>query len=175
MEYCYECYDFYKNIKRHNKTQKHQNQLKLKNIPNYVYENIYYYFDKYHLFEKGWEYNFVVNKSTLGLCDYDKKLISFSYYIFNDKNKFKDTLLHEIAHVLAGNICGHNKIWKKICIDIGGTGCVIADVDIQPKEFKYNITCEKGCCDSFDRLTKYRKRVKYCNKHLKRIKLIKNF
>jgi hypothetical protein len=41
----------------------------------------------------------------------------------NDIKQVKQTLLHEIAHAKAGQGQGHNDVWKKELIKIGGIPC----------------------------------------------------
>lgn len=60
-----------------------------------------------------------------GVCDLGKKHISLSRALceLNSDAEVTDTILHEIAHALAferhGKNCGHDKRWKKICVEIG--------------------------------------------------------
>ena len=57
----------------------------------------------------------------LGCCKYNKKIIVVSalYIEQCSAEDVKDTVLHEIAHILAGPSCGHNWLWKKRCRNVG--------------------------------------------------------
>jgi len=59
-----------------------------------------------------------------GLCNYGKKTITLSkkLVLMNDEARVNNTILHEIAHVLAGGKNGHNHIWKAKAIEIGCDG-----------------------------------------------------
>ena len=61
-----------------------------------------------------------MGRRALGVTSYNKKVISFSkttlYYDTLELNK--NTLLHEIAHVLAPR-SGHGKLWKEKCMITG--------------------------------------------------------
>ncbi len=50
-----------------------------------------------------------------------QELFEFSpkYFALNSKEFCKDTILHEIAHALAGYDAGHGKEWRKKCVEIG--------------------------------------------------------
>lgn len=66
----------------------------------------------------------------LGRCSYNRitgrYILTFnSKFIneyYNKDNHVKNTVLHEIAHVLAGPGNHHNYIWKRACLSIGGNG-----------------------------------------------------
>ncbi|WP_234698877.1 SprT family zinc-dependent metalloprotease [Poriferisphaera corsica] len=68
-----------------------------------------------------WSFGFNQRKRTLGLCDYGKKRIELSVHLVhgNDEEAVRDTLLHEIAHAIAGAKAGHGEKWKRVCIEIG--------------------------------------------------------
>lgn len=69
----------------------------------------------------GWTFELRQTDRTVGECNYDDKLISVNkeFTKFAKFNEFKDTLLHEIAHVLAGFRAGHGKKWKLIMKQLG--------------------------------------------------------
>jgi len=70
---------------------------------------------------KRWVFCFNRGKRTLGLCDYTRKRIVLSRYFVahNDEAAVRDTILHEIAHALAGERAGHGPKWRDVCIRIG--------------------------------------------------------
>jgi predicted SprT family Zn-dependent metalloprotease len=69
----------------------------------------------------GWTFGWNNRKRALGLCNYTKKKIfvseSCAKVVAGDK--IKDTVLHEIAHALAGAGTGHGIIWKQWCVKVG--------------------------------------------------------
>jgi hypothetical protein len=56
-----------------------------------------------------------------GQCRHIKREISLSRILtsMNDIEQSIDTVLHEIAHALAGRGQGHNHVWKQWCIKVG--------------------------------------------------------
>jgi len=70
-----------------------------------------------------WSFRWSRGKNQLGYCREQTKTIALSgYYVqLNDEAHVRDTILHEIAHALAGVKNGHNARWKAICRRIGAT------------------------------------------------------
>lgn len=73
------------------------------------------------LLAKGWKIKFDRARKRFGYCDERKKEISLSkpLVILNDRPQIEDTILHEIAHALAGYEAGHGDKWKAIARSIG--------------------------------------------------------
>ena len=71
----------------------------------------------------GWTFGFANTKRRLGVCKYRTKRIEIAeYYALNSSSEsFLDTLLHEIAHTIAGPKAGHGPAWKAIAMRIGAT------------------------------------------------------
>lgn len=70
---------------------------------------------------RGWVFAFNRRKRCLGLCRHHEKQIELSifYISANDEESVRDTILHEIAHALAGPAAGHGPKWKAKCVQIG--------------------------------------------------------
>lgn len=70
---------------------------------------------------RGWSFRFNRRKRALGLCVYAYKRIELSMYFVhqNDEAAVRDTVLHEIAHAIAGHKAGHGPKWKQVCVAIG--------------------------------------------------------
>ncbi|MFY4731213.1 SprT-like domain-containing protein [Nitrospira sp. BLG_2] len=68
-----------------------------------------------------WAFEFDRAKKRAGCCKHRKHMLTLSsYYIQNNSDEdIKDTILHEIAHAIAGPKQGHNEVWKTICRKIG--------------------------------------------------------
>ncbi len=68
-----------------------------------------------------WAFAYNRRKRCLGLCRHDEKLIELSifYVAANDEPSVRDTILHEVAHALAGPAAGHGPRWKAKCVQIG--------------------------------------------------------
>ena len=74
--------------------------------------------------DDSWSFAFDNAKRRAGLCDFTRKRISVSRYLTAryDDDTNHQTLLHEVAHALAGPAAGHGARWKKIASDIGYVG-----------------------------------------------------
>lgn len=61
------------------------------------------------------------SKRRMGRHRGSRKIISLSksHILHSPPEDVTDTLLHEIAHAIAGGFNGHNDIWKKVCIEVG--------------------------------------------------------
>lgn len=75
----------------------------------------------------SWLFRFNNRKRGMGLCVYPKLAsnlagrIELSRHLVerNDLDEVLDTILHEIAHALAGPDAGHGPRWKEMCQKVG--------------------------------------------------------
>jgi predicted SprT family Zn-dependent metalloprotease len=76
--------------------------------------------------DDSWTFAFDNAKRRAGLCDYTRKRISVSRYLAAryDDDTNHQTLLHEVAHALAGADAAHGPRWKAIACDLGYVGGV---------------------------------------------------
>jgi len=74
--------------------------------------------------DESWSFEFDNAKRRAGLCDYQRKRISVSRYLAArfDDDEIHQTLLHEVAHALAGHEAGHGPSWKRIARSLGYVG-----------------------------------------------------
>jgi len=74
--------------------------------------------------DASWSFAFDNAKIRAGLCDYRRSRISVSRYLAAryDDDTNHQTLLHEVAHALAGPTAGHGPSWKRIARDLGYVG-----------------------------------------------------
>jgi len=74
--------------------------------------------------DPSWTFGFDNAKRRAGLCDYTHQRISVSRYLAAryDDDTNHQTLLHEVAHALAGARAGHGPRWKAIARDLGYVG-----------------------------------------------------
>lgn len=80
--------------------------------------------EQHNLTELGWTFAWDRAKRRLGSCNFASRRITLSRPIFTieaNRNEARPTILHEIAHALAGNCAGHGSTWQKIAIDIGAS------------------------------------------------------
>ncbi|MET0813441.1 MAG: SprT-like domain-containing protein [Microbacterium sp.] len=74
--------------------------------------------------DPSWSFAFDNAKRRAGLCDYTRKRISVSRYLaarYEDDDNHQ-TLLHEVAHAIAGPAAGHGAAWKRVARDLGYVG-----------------------------------------------------
>lgn len=92
-----------------------------------------------------WRFQFDRSKRRIGYCQFIKKYISLSepYTRINAVEHIKDTILHEIAHALAGAAAGHGIEWKLIAQSIGARPetCARAEELELPKS-PYQAVCQ---------------------------------
>ena len=71
----------------------------------------------------GWKFGLSASKRQLGVCRYRQRRIEISqFYAENNPDAaVLDTLLHEIAHALAGPKAKHGPVWKAVAVRIGAT------------------------------------------------------
>ena len=69
----------------------------------------------------GWTFGFSDTKRRLGVCKYKHKRIEIARYYAQHSNRESviDTLLHEIAHAIAGPAARHGPAWKVVAIRLG--------------------------------------------------------
>lgn len=76
---------------------------------------------RHGLLAKRWSFRFNHAKRMLGVCKFHEKRIELSRHFVeaNSREAVEDTILHEIAHALAGPKAGHGPKWKAVCERIG--------------------------------------------------------
>ena len=72
---------------------------------------------------KTWSFGLAKTKRRQGVCKFrDRRIEIAEYYArHNPPEKVLDTLLHEIAHALAGPKARHGPVWKAIAKKLGAT------------------------------------------------------
>lgn len=109
----------------------------------------------------GWRLVFDNAKTRAGVCRFATKEIGLSRPLISlyDVEQVTDTVLHEIAHALAGPRHGHDRVWRAVARRIGCSGerCVPADAPGVDGPWA-------GVCPAGHRTTAHRRpiRVKSC-------------
>jgi predicted SprT family Zn-dependent metalloprotease len=69
----------------------------------------------------GWTFAFNRSRVNMGLCRYGPQVIELSVHFVegNEPEAVRETVLHEIAHALAGREAGHGPLWKAMCMRVG--------------------------------------------------------
>lgn len=80
-----------------------------------------------------------------GVCNYAKKQLSFARLFLRkaSEQEILDTILHEIAHALAGFKHHHDAVWLEIARQIGCTGNRCHDIDFSLP--RWIMRCPNGC------------------------------
>lgn len=70
---------------------------------------------------EDWSFTFDRAKRRAGMCRFDQRTISLSRHLtqLHDADQVRDTLLHEIAHAIAGPKAGHGSHWRAVATQIG--------------------------------------------------------
>jgi hypothetical protein len=72
------------------------------------------------LYLQDWKWRFTDSRSVLGRCIYHAKTLEFSIpYILSYPHEARETLLHEIAHGIAGGHAGHGWQWQDVAVRLG--------------------------------------------------------
>jgi hypothetical protein len=71
---------------------------------------------------------------------------SYAFERLVDKRQAIDTVLHEVAHILAGFKAGHNYVWKQWCMKVGANPERLADYNVLD-ESKIDYKWSRGCSD----------------------------
>jgi predicted SprT family Zn-dependent metalloprotease len=70
---------------------------------------------------RDWRFAFDRGRSRFGACHHGRKKITLSRPLaaLNPEAEVRDTILHEVAHALAGHKAGHGRAWKAKAAEIG--------------------------------------------------------
>lgn len=103
----------------------------------------------------GWTFEFDNAKRRAGVCRYRCKVISLSrhYVRLNADNyeDIRDTILHEIAHAIAGFKAAHGPAWKAVCRRIGAKPerCYDSSKVIMLRWMPTGVHPSQGCTQGF--------------------------
>lgn len=79
----------------------------------------------------GWSVAYDTAKNRAGVCRFADRVLGLSAPLtaLHDEVEVRDTILHEIAHALAGPAHGHDAHWRRVATGIGCSGrrCVPAE------------------------------------------------
>lgn len=105
-----------------------------------------------NIVEAGYKFKWDNAKRRFGRANYGKKFVGLSRPIcqlnIDDDDSIKDTILHEIAHVLAYELYGHRghgTTWKRCCVEIGAKPERCFNMsEVETPKPKYKAECS-GC------------------------------
>ena len=94
-----------------------------------------------HGLDHDWTFKFNRMVNNAGLCKHSVQTIFIGkpYATFvRDIEAVKNTLLHEIAHAIAGPRHGHDEVWRQIFLRIGGNGKAKTKLPNAKEYFEHN-------------------------------------
>ena len=91
----------------------------------------------------GWSFKFDNAKRRCGSTQYGKKTITLSrpYVLLNSEKEVLETILHEIAHVIAGPEAGHGPQWRKAARSVGAKPVRCAGPEVNLPKPKWRLVC----------------------------------
>lgn len=96
--------------------------------------------------DSSWSFAFDNAKTRAGLTNYRKRTITVSRYLAGkwSDDDIHQTLLHEVAHAMAGHDAGHGPTWRRIARDIGYVGGRTHRGEIAHETAKWIGVCPQG-------------------------------
>lgn len=104
--------------------------------------------------DESWSFGFDSAKRRLGACHYTSKRITVSRYLVPllDDDEIHQTLLHEVAHAMAGSQAGHGASWRRVARQLGYVGDAR-----HPNQGPVELAPWVGTCPSGHEVFRYRK------------------
>lgn len=114
-----------------------------------------------------WGFAFDRAKARHGQCDYAKQRITLSRYFveLNEEALVRETILHEIAHAIAGAKAGHGARWQTVARNLG-VRPVARKASTMPSG-RYRGVCSCGYPHSFHRKPKQVYACKMCRAEIR--------
>lgn len=96
--------------------------------------------------DSSWSFAFDNAKRRAGACSFTAKRVSVSRYLAAryDDDTNHQTLLHEIAHALAGPTAGHGPAWRRVARELGYVGGTTHDGETATELAPWVGTCPAG-------------------------------
>lgn len=96
-----------------------------------------------------WSFAWHRKRRAFGSCSYPRKTIYVSLHFVESgesEGVLKDTVLHEIAHAIAGASAGHGPAWKRAALKVGARPerCGESDIPFEKHGYKWMRHC-KSC------------------------------
>ena len=97
------------------------------------------------LLMRGWTFGFELTGGRAGVCRYVEREInlSVSFCLKATREEISDTVLHEIAHGLAGSAARHGRIWQDVARQIGCSAERCSETRHTPGRWVGNCQCPR--------------------------------
>ena len=101
--------------------------------------------ERHGLTQQSWTVKYDHARARAGQCQHRAKILSFSRNLIvrGSPADMRNTLLHEIAHALAGAKHGHDRTWRDIALQIGCDGRRCHNIELAPAKWIFG--CSDGC------------------------------
>lgn len=85
-------------------------------------------------------------KRLFGVCYPRRRIIRFSRYLIVRASaaEMRNTVIHEVAHAIAGPGVGHGAKWRRIERALGGNGDVRHSIPQEVVDYKWRTECPNG-------------------------------
>ncbi len=95
---------------------------------------------------RDWSVAYDGAKKRAGICRFGPRVLGLSAPLttLHSEDEVRDTVLHEIAHALAGPQHGHDEVWRSIAVRIGSSGARCVSPDSPRVEPPWLGTCPAG-------------------------------
>lgn len=95
---------------------------------------------------QDWRFAFDRAKTRAGICRYGSRTIGLSRTLtaLHTADEVRDTILHEIAHALAGLEHGHGPVWRTQALAIGCSAQRCLAEDVPRPDAPWRGTCPRG-------------------------------
>lgn len=96
--------------------------------------------------DASWSFDFDHAKKRAGLCNYTERRITVSRYLAqrHSDHEVHQTLLHEVAHAMAGHAEGHGPEWRRIAREIGYEGGATHHGEVAAEFARWVGSCPNG-------------------------------
>jgi predicted SprT family Zn-dependent metalloprotease len=91
----------------------------------------------------GWRFKWDRAVKRNGSCNYGTRTLTLSRALtpLRTEAEVRNTVLHEIAHAMAGHRAGHGVEWRKVHRALGGDGRTRSASSGGRPEMRWNLTC----------------------------------
>lgn len=96
--------------------------------------------------DPSWTFAFDAAKKRAGACDYTRRRVTLSRYLaeLHEDDDVHQTLLHEVAHAIAGPEAGHGPAWRSVARELGYVGGATHRLEVATDQARWLGVCPNG-------------------------------